>query len=54
MFWAFHQNGPRTRAPLRKLFGEDWVERYCACCSNSESSILYSDSPGQLLGELLG
>lgn len=27
-FWAFHQNGPRTRAPLRKLFGEDWVERY--------------------------
>lgn len=28
VFWAFHQNGPRTRAPLRKLFGEDWVERY--------------------------
>ncbi len=27
-FYAFHQNGPRTRAPLRKLFGEEWVERY--------------------------
>jgi hypothetical protein len=27
-FLAFHQNGPRTRGALRKLFGEDWVERY--------------------------
>ena len=27
-FLAFHHNGPRTRAPLRKLFGEEWVERY--------------------------
>lgn len=28
VFQAMHANGPRQRAPLRRLFGEEWAERY--------------------------